>query len=285
MVGWYWMSSQDLGAGYHRSWRHGEILADDERFGCDHCWDERGGGHVRDQGTDAPHGAQAAGVDEGLPRDRADQRVVTRRGSGDEIGQHPLQALVIPPAQAGISKQVLSGPPGGQVRLNGPLEQRVLTPRGIGEPAVAVLWSDRRGPGCDADKPGGQPQARMATVPGRLASRARYRAMLVSGRSLPSMSSTAQGRGSRSTTPAAPVSLKYAADSSAMRVVSVTAWAGTTAATGDHFLLVRDVVTVLARRAQHRSDPSDIHSTGEPGCPGEPAVWMGWDVRHLPAPR
>ena len=95
----------DVGAGHHRSRRHREVLADLERVGCHHRRDVRGGGHIGDEGTGTPDDAQAARVDERLPRGRADQQVVARRGRGDEIGQHELQARVVPPVQLGVSQQ------------------------------------------------------------------------------------------------------------------------------------------------------------------------------------
>ena len=83
---------EDVGAGHHRPRRHREIRADLERVGCHHRRDARGRGHIGDEGTATPDHAQAARVDERLPRGRADQQVVARRGRGDEIGQHELQA-------------------------------------------------------------------------------------------------------------------------------------------------------------------------------------------------
>ena len=135
---------EDLRAGHYRSRRAGEILADLECTGFHHRRNARGRRHIRDQRADAPDGAHAAGVDERFPCGRAEQRVVARRGCGDEIGQYELQALVAPPVQFGVSEQLLGGLPDRQICLDRALQQRVLAPRGIGKPAVAALRSDRR---------------------------------------------------------------------------------------------------------------------------------------------
>ena len=113
-----------------------------------------------DQGTDTPDQAQAAGVDSRLPRGRADQRVVARRGYGDEIGQHELQALVVPPVQLGVSEQLLGGLPDGQVRLEGAFEQRVLMPRGSEN-------RQSRSAGVMAELPLAMPASSAASLPTR----------------------------------------------------------------------------------------------------------------------
>jgi hypothetical protein len=135
---------EDVGAGHHRSRRHRKVLADLERVGCHHRRDVRGRGHVGDEGTGTPHDAQAAGVEVRFPCGRADHRVVTRRGRGEEIGQHELQACVVPPVQLRVSQQLLGGLPDGQVGLKDALEHGVPAPRGIREPAVAARRSGRR---------------------------------------------------------------------------------------------------------------------------------------------
>ena len=134
----------NIGAGHHRSRRRRDVLADRERVGLHHRRDAGRRGHIGNEGTEAPEETQAAAVDGRLPRDRADQRVVARRGGGNKIGQHEFQALVVPPVQPGVGEQLLGGLAEGQVGLNGPLQQRILHPGGIGEPAVAARRSDRR---------------------------------------------------------------------------------------------------------------------------------------------
>ena len=194
---------EDVGAGHHRSRRHREILADLERVGLHHRRDVRGGGHIGDQGTGAPDEAQAAGVDERLPCGRAEQRVVARRGCGDEIGQHELQALIVPPVQLGVSEQLLGGLPDGQVGLDRALEQRVLTPRGICEPAVAAL--PERSPNCPprcrrVRRPACRPAGPRSPDGGPAGPRSAT--MLVSGRNRRSVPRAASGT-NRSSAPAA----------------------------------------------------------------------------------
>src|ERR1035437_6179246 len=95
-----------------------------------------GGGQVRDEGAQATHHALAACVDERLGRDRAEQRVVARRGRGDQVAEKESQPRIVAPAELGAGQQRLGRRARGQVSLDAALEPGIAGPGRIGETAI-----------------------------------------------------------------------------------------------------------------------------------------------------
>ena len=104
------------------------------------------GGLARSETSDAQaaDGVQAAGVESRLPGDRAEQRIIARRGGRDQVGEQEPHPRLVAPAQPGPGQQGLGGLAGRQVGLDGAPEERVVLPGRVGEAAVAGAGRDLR---------------------------------------------------------------------------------------------------------------------------------------------
>ena len=82
-------------------------------------------------------------VDDRLGRGRVDQRDVAGSGRLDDVLEEEPHALAVAWVEVGVDQQLLDGLSAGQVELDQPLQQRVLGPGDIGEPAVPALRRER----------------------------------------------------------------------------------------------------------------------------------------------
>ena len=120
----------------HRAGGDGEGLADLEGRRLHHGGDPRRGGHVPGQIGDAPEQAGAAGVDGGLPRHRAEDRVVAGGGGVDEVVSQETDTEVVAVVEVGVGHDRLDRLGGGEVGLEHAVQQGVVGPGRVGETAI-----------------------------------------------------------------------------------------------------------------------------------------------------
>ena len=147
---------QVLGPQHHRAGRDGYGAADRERRGVHHLRDPRRRGHVAQEAQAAAGQAAAGGVDGRLRGLGVHQRQVARRQRLDQVVHQEAHPLVVAPVQPRVVDQRAGGPIGGQVALHGAVQQRVLRPRRVGEPAVPLGRRDGRGADADPGQLRGQ---------------------------------------------------------------------------------------------------------------------------------
>ena len=142
---------EHLGAEHDRARRRGDRLAQGEAAGVDHLRKARCRSQVRCQLLGPAHEAQPCGVDHSLGRGRVDQRDVARRGRLDDVLEEEPHAFAVARVEVGVVEQLLGGMAACQVQLDQPLQQGVLGPRDVGEPAVTATaapgWRCRSGCG------------------------------------------------------------------------------------------------------------------------------------------
>jgi len=122
---------------HHAARRDRQVAAHFEGVGGHHRRHPGRRGQVGGERPQAADGALAAGVDQGLPGGRAEQRVIARRGRGDQVGEQELQPRVVAPAEFGPGHQGLGRLGRRQVGLDAAPQDRVAGPGRVGEPAVA----------------------------------------------------------------------------------------------------------------------------------------------------
>ena len=92
--------------------------------------------HVSSKGSHAPYRAQTAGVDQRLPAERTDQRVVAGRQALHKIVDDELHLLVVAPIQSSVGEQSFGGLGACQIGLHDSVQQRILLPRRVTEALV-----------------------------------------------------------------------------------------------------------------------------------------------------
>jgi hypothetical protein len=97
------------------------------------------------------------GIEQRLPADRAQQRIIAWCGGRDQVGEQEPQPRLIAPAQPGPGQQDLGRLARRQVRLHGAPEEGIAFPGRVGEAAVARTGCDRGPPGRDPAEFGAQP--------------------------------------------------------------------------------------------------------------------------------
>jgi len=93
-------------------------------------------GHVPEEVSCTGRQAGAPGVDECLPRQRAGERVVARRGGIDDVVEHESHPLFVAVVQFGVADQRVGSAADDKVCLHQPPQQRVVGPRDVGESLV-----------------------------------------------------------------------------------------------------------------------------------------------------
>jgi hypothetical protein len=127
---------EDGRAQHDRPGGDGQVGAHLEGVGGHHGRDPWWRGQVGGQVPGAADQADAAGVDQCLPKVRTGQRLVAGGQRLDQVVGREPQPLGVAPCQVGVGQELLGGPPGGQVGLQEAAQQWVGRPGGIGETAV-----------------------------------------------------------------------------------------------------------------------------------------------------
>ena len=140
---------QHLVAEHDPAGRRGDVVSQDEAAAIDHLRKPRRG-QVRCQLPAPAHQAQPRAVDRCLGRGRVDQRYVARSGRLGDVLDQELHALAVSRVEISVDEQLLGRLAAGQVELDQPLQQGVLGPGDVGEPAVATTRHQGRGAGQDA---------------------------------------------------------------------------------------------------------------------------------------
>ena len=164
------------GLQYDGPFGDGEVLPHRIGVGLDHRRHPRLRKHVSGKGSHAPYRAQTAGIDQRLPAQRTDQRVVAGRQALHKVVDDELHLLVVAPIQLRVGKQPLGGLGTCQIGLHDSVQQRILLPRRIGEAFVGARRSAVRLAGGDIAEFTGQradPVRHRAGVLGEVAGEAR----------------------------------------------------------------------------------------------------------------
>ena len=129
------------GLQYDGPFGDGQVLPHRIGVGLDHRRHPRLRKHVSGKGSRASYRAQTAGVDQRLPAQRTDQRVVAGRQAFDKIVDDELHLLFVAPIQLRVREQLLGRLGACQIGLHDPVQQRILLPRRITEALVGACRS------------------------------------------------------------------------------------------------------------------------------------------------
>ncbi len=144
--------------------RDREVAADLERVRRHHRRHARRGRQVRCQRAQAARHAEPAGVDDRLPRLRADQRIVARRRRVDEVAHDEPDPFRVTPVEVRVVDERQRDRPGREVRLHQAPQERVAGPgRGPRTAGPRAVARSRNGP--PRSRPGHPPARRPAAPP------------------------------------------------------------------------------------------------------------------------
>ena len=121
-----------------RSRRDSEILSDRECVGLHHRRNPRRHSHIAQEASHPSNDVQTTGVDDRLPAQRADQRVVARCKPFHDDVEHESDSFRVAPIEFRVGEQAVHDLGGGQVRLHRTLHQRIGLPCRIAESLVGL---------------------------------------------------------------------------------------------------------------------------------------------------
>ena len=118
--------------------RGSKILSDRECVGLHHRRNPRRHRHIAQEASHPSNDVQTTGVDDRLPAQRADQRVVARCEPFHDDVEHESDSFGVAPVEFRVGEQVGHEFGGGQVRLHRTLRQRIGLPCWIAETLVGL---------------------------------------------------------------------------------------------------------------------------------------------------